>query len=81
MKALSYYEQIVRMKGKADKFDLRLRMVKHALAYGVKEDGELGGRSAEFRRELRALQELLCVYTRMLGDMAGVEEDLTALEE
>jgi len=56
-------------------------MVKHALAYGVKEDGELGGRSAEFRRELRALQELLCVYTRMLGDMAGVEEDLTALEE
>jgi len=24
------------MKGKADKFDLRLRMVKHALIYGVK---------------------------------------------
>ena len=36
MKPLSYYEQIIRMKGKADKFDLRLRMVKHALVYGVK---------------------------------------------
>ncbi|MGD8500244.1 MAG: helix-turn-helix domain-containing protein, partial [Phycisphaerales bacterium] len=24
------------MKGRADKFDLRLRIVKHALAYGVK---------------------------------------------
>jgi len=36
LKPLNYYEQIVRMNGKADKFDLRLRMVKHALAYGVK---------------------------------------------
>ena len=47
----------------------------------IKERGELAGRSAEFRGELRALQELLCAYTRMLGDMAGVEEDLTALED
>ena len=36
MKPLNYYEQIVRMNDKADKFDLRLRMVKHALFYGVK---------------------------------------------
>jgi len=36
LKPLNYYEQIVRMNGKADKFDLRLRMVRHALAYGVK---------------------------------------------
>ena len=36
MYPLNYYEQIVKMKGKADKFDLRLRMVKHALVYGVK---------------------------------------------
>ena len=36
MNPLNYYEQIIRMKGKADKFDLRLRMVKHAQVYGVK---------------------------------------------
>jgi len=36
MKPLNYYEQIVRMKGRADKYDLRLRMVKHAKVYGVK---------------------------------------------
>ena len=35
---------------------------------------------AEFRRELAALQEQLLRYTKMLGDMAGVEEDLTDLE-
>jgi len=36
MKPLSYYEQIIKMPDKADKFDLRLRMVKHAQAFGVK---------------------------------------------
>ena len=36
MHPLTYFEQIVKMKGKADKFDLRLRMVKHALVHGVK---------------------------------------------
>jgi hypothetical protein len=34
----------------------------------------------EFRDELRPLQDKLRIYTRMLADMAGVE-DLTALEE
>ncbi len=33
-----------------------------------------------FRKELLALQSVLLVYTRMLADMAGVE-DLTDLEE
>jgi hypothetical protein len=33
----------------------------------------------EFRRELTALQDTLRQYTRMLGDMAGIEEDLTDL--
>jgi transposase len=36
MNPLTYYEQIIKMKGKADKFDLRLRIIKHALTYGVK---------------------------------------------
>ena len=36
MKPLNYFEQIIRMPNKADKFDLRLRMVKHAVVYGVK---------------------------------------------
>lgn len=35
---------------------------------------------AEFREELAALQVVLQKYTRMLGDMAGMEEDLTDLE-
>lgn len=34
----------------------------------------------QFRAELRALQKQLLIYTAMLGDMAGVEEDLTHLE-
>jgi len=36
MKPLNYFEQIIKMPDKADKFDLRLRMVKHALVHGVK---------------------------------------------
>lgn len=35
----------------------------------------------EFRLELEALQSELQRYTAMLGNMAGVEEDLTLLEE
>ena len=35
---------------------------------------------AEFRRELQALQGTLGTYTKMLAEMAGVE-DLTVLEE
>ena len=35
---------------------------------------------ARFRTELKELQKSLLTYTRMLGDMAGVE-DLTALEQ
>ncbi|MGH8547277.1 MAG: hypothetical protein ACRERU_01490 [Methylococcales bacterium] len=34
-----------------------------------------------FREELAALQEKLLAYTRMLGDMASIEEDLTQIEE
>lgn len=48
--------------------------------HGLKEQGELAQRSAEFRRELAELREVLHVYTQMLGNMAGVEEDLTDIE-
>lgn len=34
----------------------------------------------EFREELLQLQSVLGIYTQMLGQMAGVEEDLTLLE-
>ena len=37
------------------------------------------GAFAEFRKELSSLQETLKLYSRMLADMAGVE-DLTKLE-
>jgi len=36
---------------------------------------------AEFRSELVVLQEKLRTYTKMLGDMAGIEEDLTDLQD
>ncbi|MDM8548777.1 hypothetical protein QUF72_01815 [Desulfobacterales bacterium HSG2] len=35
----------------------------------------------KFRKELSELQPKLRNYTKMLGDMAGVEEDLTELED
>ena len=38
------------------------------------------GQRAQFRAELEELQSLLRTYTKMLADMAGVE-DLTELEE
>ena len=41
MKPLNYLEQIIRMPNKADKFDLRLRMVKSALANGIKPTARL----------------------------------------
>lgn len=47
----------------------------------IKEEGKLVEYHAEFRRELAALQDVLLIYTQMLGDMAGVEEDLTSIEE
>lgn len=43
VKPLSYFEQMIRMPNKADKFDLRLRMVKHAIAYGVKPTARVFG--------------------------------------
>lgn len=34
----------------------------------------------EFRKELEELRRTLAIYTQMLGQMSGVEEDLTQLE-
>ncbi|HFD31462.1 MAG TPA: hypothetical protein ENJ28_01940 [Gammaproteobacteria bacterium] len=50
---------------------------KHALANGF-EDVAM---CEEFREELMLLQKDLRIYTAMLGDMAGFEEDLTLLEQ
>ncbi len=41
MNPLTYYEHIIKMPNKADKFDLRLRIVKHAIANGVKPTAKL----------------------------------------
>ncbi len=35
----------------------------------------------EFRKELAELQSILNVYTKMLGEMAGVEDDLSEIED
>ena len=46
------------MKRKADKFDLRLRMVKHALAYGVKPTARVFDTTAKtVRKWLRRYQQ------------------------
>jgi hypothetical protein len=50
----------------------------HRLSVGKAFDDP--ARCAEFRRELAELQEKLRRYTKMLADMAGVE-DLTELEK
>lgn len=39
------------------------------------------GKCSEFRKELETLQDKLSTYTQMLGNMAGVEEDLVDLQE
>jgi len=44
---------------------------------GAFEDAEA---CARFREELEELQEILHIYTQMLGEMAGVEKDLTEIE-
>jgi hypothetical protein len=49
---------------------------KCAVAGGFQQVAECN----EFREELKDLQELLSTYTQMLGQMAGVENDLTGLE-
>ncbi len=35
----------------------------------------------DFRQDLKELQSILIIYTKMLGDMAGIEDDLTGLED
>ena len=35
----------------------------------------------EFRQELTNLQSVLNIYTKMLGDMAGIEDDLSQFED
>lgn len=42
---------------------------------------DVPAKCTEFRQELDALQTQLKKYTAMLGSMAGVEEDLTLLEQ
>jgi transposase len=41
MNPLTYWEQIIKMPGRADKYDLRLRIVKSATAIGIKPTAEL----------------------------------------
>jgi len=48
---------------------------------GIKNGFQKNNKKLEFRKELEQLQIKLRKYTCMLGDMAGVEENLTDLEE
>ena len=50
----------------------------HKLSIGGAFEDEI--QCEEFRNELYSLQRFLQKYTGMLGQMAGVEEDLTQLE-
>jgi transposase-like protein len=56
------WEQIIKMSNRADKFDLRLRIVKHAMAYGVKPTAQVFGTTAKtVRKWLRRYQQERCV--------------------
>jgi transposase-like protein len=58
MKPLTYFEQIRKMPNKADKFDLRLRIVRHAIAYGVKPTTRVFNTTAKtVRKWLRCYQQ------------------------
>ena len=51
MNPLTYWELIVKMNHKADKFDLRLRLVKHALVHGVKPTAKVFATTAKTVRK------------------------------
>src|SRR3990170_2031221 len=51
MKPLSYFEQVRKMPNQADQFDLRLRIVRQALAYGVKPTARLFDTTAKTVRK------------------------------
>jgi len=51
MNPLTYCEQIIRMKGKADKYDLRLRLINSAQAIGVKPAARLFNTTAKTVRK------------------------------
>ena len=58
IKPYSYYEQVIRMKGKADKYDLRLRMVNCARQHGVKPTARLFDTTAKtVRKWLRRYEQ------------------------
>jgi len=38
MKPLTYFEQIIKMPNKTDKYDLRLRIVKYTSQHGIKPE-------------------------------------------
>lgn len=58
MKPLTYFEQIVKMPNKSDKFDLRLRIVKYACGYGIKPAAKLFSTTPKtVRKWLRRYQQ------------------------
>jgi hypothetical protein len=80
MKPLNYFEQIIRMPNKADKYDLRLRMIKHALTYGVKPTARVFVTTAKtvrkwlnrYRQErLTGLNELPILIPNFGGQFLG----------
>jgi transposase len=62
MQPLTYYEQIIKMPNKADKFDLRLRIVKSAVSIGIKPTARLFDTTPKTVRKWlnRYKQERLC---------------------
>ena len=66
MNPLTYGELIVKMNHKADKFDLRLRLIKHALVHGVKPTAKV------FATTPRTVRKWLRRYRQ--EHLAGLEE-------
>lgn len=75
MKPLNYDEQIVKMKHKGDKFDLRLRLIKHALVYEGREHPFEAehvifvppDKEHRFKNTGRSLLRMLCIIPTAVG--------------
>ena len=75
MKPLNYFEQITKMPNKADKFDLRLRMVKHTIRYGIKPTARVFDTTPlTVRKWLRRLNE--GVEFQVLGGRIEISSSL-----
>lgn len=79
MHPFTYYEHIIKMKHKADKYDLTLRMVKYAQPYGVKPTARLFDTTPKtVRKCLKRYQQERLVGLNELPTLLAADENSQA---